>query len=282
MRSLPTDIRSSEAAPALPLFLWGQDDALATRFLEELRPEPGRLRPLPAPEHWMSELPTAPFGVALAAAGEASLPAQDLLDGLRVAGARLLLLLPACDERAWRRLLARGFAEVLTPPFRGVDLDLLFADDNRTLPLDRRLPEFDQRVRTRVDFELPAELRFVAPAAGFLCRLAREHGYHPRVWAETLPLVLDEALSNAIRHGCGCDAAKRVQVQARFGHDVLRVRIEDPGTGFDPALLMDPASEEGLRRGGGRGVLLMQELVDRVEYQEGGRVVLLYLRRAGR
>ncbi|MCB9514900.1 MAG: ATP-binding protein [Candidatus Krumholzibacteriia bacterium] len=281
MRSLPTDIRSSEAAP-LALYLWGADDGLSTRFLEELRPEPGRLRALPTPERWMSELPTSPFGVVLAAASEAALPAQELLDGLRVAGARLVLLLPACDERAWRRLLARGFAEVLTPPFRGLDLELLFADGERALPLDRRLPEFDQKVRTRVDFELPAELRFVAPAAGFLCRMAREHGFHPRVWAENLPLALDEALSNAIRHGCGCDAAKRVQVQVRFGHDVLRIRIEDPGAGFDPGTLIDPASEEGLHRGGGRGVLLMQELADRVEYQEGGRVVLLYLRRAGR
>jgi serine/threonine-protein kinase RsbW len=272
---------SSEAGapPRTPLFLWALDPALAERYLAEIAPAPGRLLPLPAPADWPTRLPAPPFGVLIVAGSEEPLPAPGELAALRAAGGRLVLLLPACDERSWRRLLRRGFHEVLAPPLAGLDLELLFADAERGLPLDRRLPDFERRVHSRVDFRLPAELRFVAPAAAFLCRLAREHGFHPRVWAEALPLALDEALVNAIRHGCQLDPDKEVRVSARFGPRRLRVRIEDPGAGFDPERVVDPMSARGLRQGGGRGVLLIKELVDRVDYKEGGRVVQLTLRR---
>ena len=281
MRSSPTASHCSEATapPVFPLFLWAWDPVLAAQAVAEIGPPPGRLQPLPPAERWSERLPAAPFGVLLAAGAEESLPPAAELAALMAAGARLVILLPACDERCWRRLMRRGVHEALGPPFAGLDLELLFAETERRLPLDRRLPDFERRIRSRVAFRLPAELRFVAPAAAFLCRLAREHGFHPRVWAEALPLALDEALVNAIRHGCALDPGKEVRVAARFGPRRLRVRIEDPGAGFDPQQVADPVSATGLRQGGGRGVLLIRELVDRVDYRQGGRVVLLTLRR---
>jgi len=281
MRSSPTAVSSSEAnaPPGAQLFLWAWDAALAARALAEIAPPPGRLQPLPPRAQWDGCLPATPFGVLITAGDAESLPPAAELAALRAAGARLVLLLPDCDERCWRRLLRRGLHEVLGPPFAGLDLELLFADAERALVLDRRLPDFERRVHSRVAFRLPAELRFVAPAAAFLCRLAREHGFHPRVWAEALPLALDEALVNAIHHGCQLDPSKEVRVSARFGPRRLRVRIEDPGAGFDPEQVADPISGAGLRRDGGRGVLLIRELVDRVDYRAGGRVVLLTLRR---
>lgn len=284
MRSSPTDSRSSEdprQGQAEPVYLWAWDAPLAARFRRELGPAAARLATLPPRGDWEAAL-AGGAGVLIAAAGEEALPLAEELAALRQAGGRLVVLLPAADERTWRRLIRRGFHEVLAPPFAGLDLALLFADAERALALDRRLPEFDARVRTRVDFSLPAELRFVTPAAAFLCRLAREHGFHPQVWAEALPLALDEALANAIRHGCALDSEKEVRVSARFGPRRLRVRIADPGAGFDPTRVGDPMSEEGLRRGSGRGLLLMRELVDRVDYRQGGRVVLLTVRRVRR
>jgi len=282
MRSSPTDSRSSEAGLPVeqgPLYLWACDARLAARARAELGAAAARLAPLPPRAEWELALPAGTFGVLLTASGEESLPPAEALAALRAAGGRLVLFLPALDERSRRRLVRRGFHEALAPPFAGLDLGRLFADADRPLVLARRLPEFEARVESRVEFRLPAELRFVAPAAGFLCRLAREHGFHPRIWAEALPLALDEALANAIRHGCALDPAKEVRVLARFGPRRLRVRIEDPGAGFDPERVADPRSAEGLRRGSGRGLLLMRELVDRVEFRKGGRVVLLTVRR---
>lgn len=282
MRSSPTDSRSSEISPrgqTERVYLWAWDAPLAARLRQELGAAAARLLPLPPRGEWEGGLGPGGFGVLLTASGEEALPPAAALGALRQAGGRLVLLLPTVDERRWRRLIQRGFLEVLAPPFAGLELAQLFADTARPLFLDRRLPDFETRVRTRVDFSLPAELRYVSPAAAFLCRLAREHGFLPQVWAEALPVALDEALANAIRHGCALDPGKEVRVSARFGPRRLRVRIADPGAGFDPAQVADPMSEEGLRRGSGRGLLLMRELVDRVEHRQGGSVVLLTVRR---
>ncbi len=271
--------RTDGGAPA-PRFLWALDDALAARAIQEIRPPAGLLRPMPPRQDWEAILAAPDTGVMIVAGNEAELPWDDIaiLQGFK---ARSILVLPECSDHDWRRLVGRGFAEVLSPPFKGVDLELLLADRSLPLPLDRHLADFDQRVRSHSEFSIPADLRYMAPAVGFLCRLAREHGFHPRVWLENLPLALDEAISNAIRHGCGQDSAKSVAIEVSFSHDVMKLRIEDDGPGFDPNSLIDPASEEGLHRGGGRGVMLMRALMDRVEFKDGGRVIQLYARRSG-
>lgn len=283
MRSSLTETISSESGgnggATGGHYLWALDETLAAQLIQEMQPAPGTLRSMPPREQWEEAFARSEVGVAIAASSGEALPEDDI-KVLQEMGVPLILLLPECSDALWRRFLARGFVDVLAPPFRGLDLSLTLVRADHPLPLDRRLPDFDARVRTRTEFAIPADLRYVAPAAGYLARIAREHGFHPRVWLENLPLALDEAISNSIRHGCGQDSALEVKVEVWFSHDVMKIRIEDPGNGFDPDALIDPASEEGLHRGGGRGVLLMRELMDRVEFQDGGRVVLLHARRS--
>jgi len=263
-------------APAA-LFLWDREPGLTRRFLDATRPPAGRVAPLPPEDEWEA-LPTG-AGVILAAADADSLP-WEAIDRLRQRhGAALLLLLPACDARLWSRLIHRGLHEVHCPPFVNLDLDREFASRGRVLPLDRRLPDLDARVHTHTRFAIPADMRYMPPAVGLLCRLAREHAFPPRVWAENLPLALDEALTNAIKHGCREDAARSVHVEAWIRRDVFKVRVEDEGKGFAPGEQADPASEAGLRRPGGRGLLIMRETMDRVSFERGGRAVILYARR---
>jgi anti-sigma regulatory factor (Ser/Thr protein kinase) len=283
MRSSPTATKSSDRTDGdalAPRFLWSLDEALAARAMQEIRPPAGLLRPMPPQQNWEAALAAPGTGVMIVAGHENELPWDEVTVLLEMR-ARCILVLSECGDHDWRRLVGRGFAEVLTPPFKGVDLELLLADRVFPLPLDRHLADFDSRVRSHSEARIPADLRYMAPAVGFICRLAREHGFHPRVWLENLPLALDEAISNAIRHGCGQDPARTVAVEVSFSHDVMKVRVEDDGPGFNPESLIDPASEEGLHRGGGRGVMLMRALMDRVEFKDGGRVALLYARRSG-
>ena len=278
MENNSSDRASDQEDRLLRVFLWDLNAELSRRFLAELKAEPGRLAALPPPERWEELRQGEPAGIVLSAEDPTSLP-WGAIRALREMGAHLLLLLPDCDTRLWLRLTRLGFQNVLTPPFTGVDLDLELDDETRLLPLSRRLPELDARVRTQMEFRIPADLRFVAPSAGLLARMAREHAFPPRVWADSLPLAVDEALVNAIRHGCQEDPELEVTVQAWIQHDILKIRIEDPGPGYDPSDLPDPESEKGLLREGGRGVFLMHELMDRVQFEEGGSVVVLYARR---
>ncbi len=98
-----------------------------------------------------------------------------------------------------------------------------------------------------------------------------------------VPVALTEALSNAILRGNGDDPAKTVRVRARVDSVTLVIEVADDGAGFDfDECLIDPTTPESLNSERGRGLFLMQKLMDSVERVAGGRgnVVRLTLRRA--
>jgi serine/threonine-protein kinase RsbW len=138
-------------------------------------------------------------------------------------------------------------------------------------PRFRILPEIAGRVRLEVSFEIPSDLSYVSPAGGYFSQLAREHGYPESIWAENLPLAMDEAVTNAIRHGHNMDASKIIRISGILSQDKLEIRVEDEGEGFDPDSLPDPREGDSLYRSNGRGVFLIRTLSDELLYEKGGR-----------
>jgi anti-sigma regulatory factor (Ser/Thr protein kinase) len=51
----------------------------------------------------------------------------------------------------------------------------------------------------------------------------------------------------------------------------LLIGVTDQGEGFDPSTLPEPTAAENLCEGHGRGVFLMKRLVDKLEFNLGGR-----------
>jgi anti-sigma regulatory factor (Ser/Thr protein kinase) len=93
-------------------------------------------------------------------------------------------------------------------------------------------------------------------------------------------LAVQEALVNAIRHGCGNDPDKQVQCCVTFdAAGELVIVVRDPGPGFDVAAVPNPLEGDNLFKGSGRGVFLINQLMDTVEFTEGGRKVLMRKRR---
>ena len=107
--------------------------------------------------------------------------------------------------------------------------------------------------------------------------------YPRRACALNLPVALSEALANAIVNGNGEDAAKRVEVRGCVDDRELVVEVHDEGPGFDLAGLTNRPGDPGfVDREDGRGLYLMQTLMDRVEQYaapDRGNVVRLTLRR---
>lgn len=103
-------------------------------------------------------------------------------------------------------------------------------------------------------------------------------------WSEEelmpIELALDEALANAIRHGCKNDASKQVQciVTSDAKGEVVIV-VRDPGSGFDAAKVPNPLEGDNVLKPSGRGVFLINQLMDEVGFEEGGRVVQMKKRR---
>jgi anti-sigma regulatory factor (Ser/Thr protein kinase) len=89
-------------------------------------------------------------------------------------------------------------------------------------------------------------------------------------------LALQEALSNAIRHGCKGDPSKQVQCCVTFDEagDIVIV-VRDPGAGFDVSAVPDPLEGANILKPSGRGVFLINQMMDTVEYAEQGRQVLM-------
>ncbi len=94
-------------------------------------------------------------------------------------------------------------------------------------------------------------------------------------------LAVEEALVNAIRHGNGLDPKKLVSARFRLSRERLEVEITDEGNGFNPAKLPDPTADEHIEAPCGRGVLLMRNFMNRVEYNDRGNRVVMEKRRDG-
>lgn len=75
-----------------------------------------------------------------------------------------------------------------------------------------------------------------------------------------------EAVANAIKHGNQSDASKQVRVDFGLEGDEVVIEIQDEGVGFDPNQVPNPLAPENLLKPNGRGILLIREFMDRVEY----------------
>ena len=96
-------------------------------------------------------------------------------------------------------------------------------------------------------------------------RLIEEVGFSAD---ETYWLVtaVREAVTNAVIHGNEEQPGKHVEISFVLQTDRIRITVTDQGAGFDPDQLPDPVSTEHLMDASGRGVFLMQQLMDEVTY----------------
>ncbi len=86
-------------------------------------------------------------------------------------------------------------------------------------------------------------------------------------------LALTEAVTNAVVHGNKYDRSKEVVIHAEYGGDILVLTVQDEGDGFDPDSIPDPRKSENLLKPGGRGVWLIREYADEVNFHDKGRCV---------
>jgi len=125
------------------------------------------------------------------------------------------------------------------------------------------------------------ELNMVVPAdPAAIPRVSEgvQHLLKSKGWPEDdlhkVELAIQEALANAIRHGCKGDASKHVQCIVTFDDTgSIVVVVRDPGTGFDPAAVPDPLAGDNIFKASGRGVFLINQLMDEVAFRDGGREV---------
>lgn len=95
-----------------------------------------------------------------------------------------------------------------------------------------------------------------------------------------LRVLLAEAISNSILFGAGGDPARMVRVAAELTEETIRLQVTDDGPGFDPGGIPDPTLPDGLARSIGRGLFLIRNLADRVEFNPQGNTIWMTLPRS--
>lgn len=77
-----------------------------------------------------------------------------------------------------------------------------------------------------------------------------------------IEVAVAEACTNVLKHAMG--SKDEYQVELELDHEKVRISVTDSGHGFDRASLR---SSREMSRESGRGILIMQALVDAVEFE---------------
>ncbi len=193
----------------------------------------------------------------------------------------MIAVLGECDQQSALRLQSIGVHGILLPPFERISLGREIATAVPNVPNFKRHPDLMRRASVRVDFLIPSDLTYVIGINYHISSLLKEFGYPPQDTRVNIPLACDEAITNAIVHGNGSDPDKRVGIQIYVSPNRFRMRVRDEGAGFKLEDISNPTQGEALLRASGRGVYLMKNIMDSVEFKEGGRVVELEKRNGG-
>lgn len=137
-------------------------------------------------------------------------------------------------------------------------------------------------VAESLDFTIPSDVQYIEQVVSEVVARCEALAFPRRHVALNVPVALTEALSNAILRGNSEDVTRVVVIRIAIDERAFVAEVRDEGEGFDlDACTEDATLDENIHREDGRGLFLMQKLMDRVErFRDGGNVVRLELRRA--
>jgi anti-sigma regulatory factor (Ser/Thr protein kinase) len=133
----------------------------------------------------------------------------------------------------------------------------------------------------QLDVTIPARASAIPKVVSGIMQLVKDKGVAAGHEVE-VEIALHEALANAVKHGCKGDPEKSVQCcVACDATGELVILVRDPGAGFDLDNVPSPLAAPGIMKESGRGIFLINELMDEVRYEEGGRTLRMRKRGNG-
>jgi serine/threonine-protein kinase RsbW len=127
---------------------------------------------------------------------------------------------------------------------------------------DKLILKLEATVAASVDSIVPLVDRVLEIASEMECSQGKEF---------EIETALREALANAVVHGAKNDPGKQIQlcVACDMQRGMLIV-VRDPGAGFDPDSIPSPLVGQNVFSEHGRGIFLINQLMDEVRYERGG------------
>jgi GTPase len=88
---------------------------------------------------------------------------------------------------------------------------------------------------------------------------------------DAIELALTEALANAVVHGAKADPSKVIECDVAYDENRgMLIVVRDPGEGFNPDAIPSPVQGKNLYSNGGRGIFLINQLMDEVKFLKNG------------
>lgn len=131
--------------------------------------------------------------------------------------------------------------------------------------------EFDtETLIMRLNMTIPGDKQAITPVVDRIMAVVRDMGCAEGK-DHQVELAVQEAIANAVVHGCEGDPHRSVQVSVGCDEDRgMIIMVRDPGAGFDPEKIPNPLIGENLYASHGRGIYLINQLMDDVYYEKGG------------
>ena len=136
-------------------------------------------------------------------------------------------------------------------------------------------PSLLSHTHEKIEFELPSDLALMNGVLQYLLERVSKLGLITPE-GSNLFVALNEAFINAVKHGNKNDPTKLIRVAAELSPKEACFTVEDEGEGFDVQAIPDPCDPANLFKSSGRGVLLIYNIMDEVEYNaQGNRVKMV-------
>jgi len=122
----------------------------------------------------------------------------------------------------------------------------------------------------KLSVTLSADRDAVDPVVRSVMNAVREMKCAP-AHEDDIELALTEALANAVVHGAKNDPSKIIECDvACDDKQGILIIVRDPGTGFDPTKIANPCHGENIYASHGRGIYLINQLMDEVQFHKNG------------
>lgn len=121
-------------------------------------------------------------------------------------------------------------------------------------------------MNSRIEIKLPSRMEFLGVPDVVLMEIGSEMACCKRALEELSTSVI-EACTNAMEHGNALDEELEIRVVFEIGEDRIVTTVVDQGSGFD---FKAWTPSEDLMRQRGRGILIMREFTDELEFGRDG------------
>ncbi len=120
-------------------------------------------------------------------------------------------------------------------------------------------------MQSRYELILESDLSEVRRVESFVKTICKKHRFEKN-FVHDVMLLITEATNNAIMHGNKFDKAKHARLLCTIEDGYLNIEVSDEGSGFNPNTLPNPLDPENLLKSSGRGVFLIKNFAEQVNY----------------